>query len=128
MAFVDAGCSVAGVTLAFRSLQNGPGDVSLESETDAEAILVKPLAVDHFAANGSFAFDWSKLSLLAELPQTGGMHSSTTWTDVVCIGSFAFFGTHLRYGCETHHNHDVESSFFSAVVPGHACWPLLVKL
>ena len=102
--------------------------MSLESETDAEAILVKLLAVDHLAANGSFAFDWSNLSLLAELPQAGGMHSGTTWTDVVCISSFAFVGTHLRHGCKTHHNHDAESSFFSAAVPGHACWPLLVKL
>ena len=102
-------------------LQNGPGNVTLESETDEEAAMGKLLAIDDFAAHRRFSLQRSNLRFFARLPRTSSADASAARTDVVGISSFAFFGALRPYGLESHGDHHWESFFFPAgFVPKHA--------
>lgn len=101
-------------------LQNGPGNVTLEPETDEKGAIGKLLAIDDLAAHRRFSFHWSNLRFVAKLPRTCSAYAGAVRTEVVDKGSFAFFGALGPNGRKIHWDHDGESFFFPAVlVPKH---------
>ena len=106
---------------AVEPLQNGPGDVTVEFETDEEAVLGEFLAIHDLAMHGRFSLHRSDLYFLPKLPGSGGIHSGAVRTDVVGKCSFEFLGAQGPHRREIYDNYDPEPSFFSAgLVPNHA--------
>ncbi len=67
----------------------------LELQSDAKAVVIEPLAIDHLSENRRSFFHGSDLHLYTRLPNAPGKHAGAVRTDVIGVGPFFFVGRQI---------------------------------
>ncbi len=67
----------------------------LELQSDAKAVVIEPLVIDHLSENRKSFFHGSDLHLFTRLPNAPGKHAGTVGTDVIGVGPFFFVGRQI---------------------------------
>ena len=81
----------------------------LELQSDAKAVVIEPLAIDHLSENRRCFFHGSDLHLFTRLSNAPGKHAGTVGTDVIGVGPFCIVGRQLPHPRQAYDDNDGKS-------------------